>query len=157
MADKAHQTLLVHHGASLQHLVPEGHPERPDRIRAIEKTLKGEAFKDLLRMGAPVADRETLCLAHTEAVVDALFEATLEDGFLGIDGDTILSPGTMEAARRAVGGACLAVDKVMDGTVSNAFVAMRPPGHHAEKAKPMGFCFLIRSPSLPDMHRKHMI
>ena len=133
-------TLYVSHPASFDHVVPEGHPERPARMRAIERALEDERFATLVRVQAPRAEPSVATLAHPAEYVDALMAAVPEQGMVGIDSDTILSPGSMEAALRATGGAVHAVDAVMRGECRNAFVAMRPPGHHAERMKAMGFC-----------------
>ncbi len=134
-------TLLLTHSAALDHDTPPGHPECADRIRAVQAALEDERFAHLARESAPVADVETVALAHHRGYVDALMEASPESGLVQIDSDTILSPGTMEAALRGAGAAALAVDEVMTGKVRNAFTAMRPPGHHAERRVAMGFCF----------------
>src|SRR5258707_6385421 len=133
-------TLLVTHPACLQHLTPAGHPERPDRLRAIERALAHERFGDLVRVEAPAAALETIALCHPMQYVTAVREATPKEGLLGLDADTTLSPGSFEAALRAAGGAVHAVDQIMAGKAVNAFVATRPPGHHAETMRPMGFC-----------------
>jgi acetoin utilization deacetylase AcuC-like enzyme len=138
---QAMTTLYIYHPATLQHETPPGHPERADRIRVIERMLEQERFGELVRELAPVARSEHLVLAHPESYVRALEEASPREGLIRIDSDTTLSPGTLEAALRSAGGAVQAVDEVMTRTVDNAFVAMRPPGHHAEKATAMGFCF----------------
>jgi hypothetical protein len=134
-------TLLLHHPSTLEHRTPSGHPERPDRIRAVEKALSAEEFGPLVRRLAERADTDTIALAHPRAYVEAIEEAAPETGLVGIDSDTIMSPGTLEAIQRGVGAAVQAVDAVMTGEVANAFSAMRPPGHHAEKTRAMGFCF----------------
>jgi acetoin utilization deacetylase AcuC-like enzyme len=134
-------TLFYHHPAALRHEMPAGHPERPDRIRAIHHALSGEAFAPLVRRDAPEAMLEALTLAHPAEWVDALVAAAPAAGLVHVDADTVMSPGTMEAARRGAGGAMAAIDAMVAGEAANAFVAMRPPGHHAEKTRAMGFCF----------------
>jgi acetoin utilization deacetylase AcuC-like enzyme len=134
-------TLLVHHPASLEHQTPLGHPERADRIRAVERIFEQERFSHLVREQAPMAAAEALARAHPEAYLDMIRDAAPREGLVQIDPDTVMSPGTYEAVLRGAGGAVLAVDEVMRGDASNAFVAMRPPGHHAERTRAMGFCF----------------
>src|SRR5688572_2916751 len=133
-------TLLLSHSACLNHQPPAGHPERPDRLRAIEHALEDEKFSALMREDAPLAPLEAVTSCHPLDYAHAIQEASPEQGLIRLDADTSMSPGTLEAALRCVGGALAAVDEVMSGKVSNAFVATRPPGHHAETARPMGFC-----------------
>jgi acetoin utilization deacetylase AcuC-like enzyme len=135
-------TLLVTHPAGLSHATPAGHPERADRLRVLDRIFEQEKFAHLVRDLAPRGEREDIIRVHPGDFVDAMGEAVPQDGLVRIDSDTILSPGSWEAALRAVGGACFAVDEVMEGKVTNAFVAMRPPGHHCETRKPMGFCLM---------------
>ncbi|MFG1190883.1 histone deacetylase family protein [Xanthobacter flavus] len=135
-------TLLVTHPAGLSHATPAGHPERADRLRVLDRIFEQEKFSHLVRDLAPRGEREDIIRVHPSDFVDAMGEAVPQDGLVRIDSDTILSPGSWEAALRAVGGACFAVDEVMEGKVTNAFVAMRPPGHHCETRKPMGFCLM---------------
>jgi acetoin utilization deacetylase AcuC-like enzyme len=134
-------TLLITHPACLDHLTPAGHPERPDRLRAIERALEAEKFQTLARIEAPRASLETIALCHPMDYVTQIRDATPADGIVHIDADTSMSPGSFEAALRAVGGAVHAVDEIVGKKAVNAFVATRPPGHHAETAHPMGFCF----------------
>jgi Deacetylases, including yeast histone deacetylase and acetoin utilization protein len=134
-------TLYITHPAALEHQTPLGHPERPERIRAIEGVLEKERFASLVREQAPMAEMDSLILAHPEHYVVGLRDIAPREGLVRIDEDTVMSPGTYEAALRGAGGAVLAVDEVMTGKVANAFVAMRPPGHHAERTRAMGFCF----------------
>ena len=134
-------TLYLCHPSALNHQTPAGHPERPDRIRAIERTLEHERFAPLHREQAPMGTPEMAALAHPRAYVDAIAEVAPKAGMVAIDADTTMSPGTYEAVMRGVGAAVQAVDEVMAGKVKNAFSAMRPPGHHAERNRAMGFCF----------------
>jgi len=133
-------TLVLSHPACLNHLTPQGHPERPDRLRAIERVLEQEKFQSLAREQAPMASLEMIALAHPMDFVEQVRDASPREGLVRIDADTTMSPGSFEASLRAAGGACQAVDEVMAAKVANAFVATRPPGHHAEAATPMGFC-----------------
>jgi acetoin utilization deacetylase AcuC-like enzyme len=133
-------TLLITHPACLEHLMPLGHPERPDRLRAIERALAAEKFQTLARSQAPLAALETIALCHPMEYITEVREAAPREGLIQLDADTAMSPGTFEAALRAAGGAIHAVDEVVTKKAANAFVAARPPGHHAETARPMGFC-----------------
>ncbi len=133
-------TALFAHPDGLGHLTPEGHPEQVARLRAVAEALGAPRFADLDRREAPLATDADLLLAHPQSYLDALAEAVPPAGHVALDPDTWLSPGSLAAARRGVGGAVAAVDAVLGGEVANAFVAMRPPGHHAEPCTAMGFC-----------------
>ena len=148
-------TLLVTHPACLDHLTPPGHPERPDRLRALERAFADEKFSGLARAQAPRSPLETIALCHPMDYVEQIRDATPQQGMVQLDADTSMSPGSFEAALRAAGGAVFAVDKVMAKKADNAFVATRPPGHHAETARPMGFC-LFNNAAIAARHaQKH--
>ena len=134
-------TLLVTHNACSAHDMGEGHPERPERMRAVDQALESEIFQMLARDQAPRAPIEALTRVHPADYVAAIEQASPRQGLVRVDQDTSMSPGTWEAALRSAGGAVFAVDEVLGGKVVNAFVATRPPGHHAEVSTPMGFCF----------------
>jgi acetoin utilization deacetylase AcuC-like enzyme len=133
-------TRLYTHPIFLEHLTPPGHPERPDRLRAIESVLSHENFAALDRVTPVQADADQLMLAHPESFIDKVRNAIPDQGIVKVDADTSVSPKSWEAAVTAVGAATAAVDDVFLRRASNVFVAARPPGHHAEKVTAMGFC-----------------
>lgn len=134
-------TLLVSHPACGEHDMGEAHPERPARMRAVDQALEHEKFFLLARERAPKATIEALTRVHPKDYVEAIERASPTQGRVRVDQDTSMSPGSWEAALRSAGGAIYAVDEIMTRRAMNAFVATRPPGHHAETANPMGFCF----------------
>ena len=149
-------TLLISHDSSLNHATPMGHPERADRLRVVKAVLEDEQFSDLAREAAPEVEFEAVVRVHPMRYLEALRDAIpAEGGSARIDADTALSSGSWEPILRAAGGAVLAVDEVMTGHAVNAFVAMRPPGHHAETATAMGFCFLNNAAIAARHAQKH--
>jgi len=134
-------TRLYTHPVFLEHLTPPGHPERPDRLKAIERVLEDERFSYLDRVEAPMGDEATILYAHPASHLEMVRDAMPEQGLARIDSDTTASPRSWDAALTGIGAANAAVDDVFSGTADNVFVASRPPGHHAEKTRAMGFCF----------------
>lgn len=134
-------TALISHPACLRHDNGPHHPECPDRLRAIMLALEGEEFSGLLRESAPEATFEQLTRVHPARHVETILAIRPEPGrYFRIDGDTGMSAGSAEAALRAAGGAIAGIDAVMEGWARTAFAAVRPPGHHAERNRAMGFC-----------------
>ena len=139
-------TALFTHPACLAHDVGDWHPECPDRLRYVLRALEAEEFAPLLRELAPLATHEQLELVHPADYVKSILAfAPADGGRVMLDADTGMSAGSAEAALRSAGGAIAAVDAVMEGWARNAFVATRPPGHHAEGAQAMGFCLFANA------------
>ncbi len=139
-------TRLYEHPIFLEHITPDGHPERSDRLRSINIALEHPNFARLERRDAPQANEDAILLAHPEEHLAFVMRSIpdAEDGEAQInqlEADTYASPKSLQAALTGVGGAMAAVDDVFTGVADNVFVASRPPGHHAEKNKAMGFCF----------------
>lgn len=135
-------TRLYEHPIFLEHITPEGHPERPDRLRSLNIALEHPNFERLERKQAPQANEDAVLLAHPEEHLLAVMrQIPEEDGEINrIEADTYVSPKSLQAALTGIGAAMAAVDDVFTGAADNVFVAARPPGHHAETAKAMGFC-----------------
>jgi acetoin utilization deacetylase AcuC-like enzyme len=135
-------TLLVSQPNFADHQTPQGHPERADRIRAIEEALSRSRFDRLLRRDAVAGDLMLAELVHDSRYMAKLRDARPAEGIGQIDADTFISAASLSAAATGLGGALSALDAVLLGEVDNAFCAIRPPGHHAEIATPMGFCLI---------------
>ncbi len=144
-------TLYITHAACLDHITPLGHPERSDRLKVVDRVLEGEKFALLAREQAPAAPLDTIALAHPLDYIEQIRDACPTVGMVRVDADTSMSPGSFEAATRAVGAAMRAVDEVVTRKAANAFCAVRPPGHHAETVRPMGFC-LFNSVAIAARH-----
>ncbi len=133
-------TLLYSHPACLDHDTGDAHPESAERLRAVLAALGGAEFAALERRRAPRAEQGQLSRVHERGYIARILGQRAEAGRIALDFDTVLSPGSGEAALRAAGAVCAAVDAVAAGEARNAFCAVRPPGHHAEPARAMGFC-----------------
>jgi acetoin utilization deacetylase AcuC-like enzyme len=134
------KTLYYSHADFLLHDTGISHPESADRLRSIANALDTPEFSGLIRTSPPLGTEQQIRLIHTQSHIDNVLNAIPRHGLRYLDADTVLSPGSDEAALRAVGAACDAVDKILAGEADNAFCAVRPPGHHAESERAMGFC-----------------
>jgi len=133
-------TLFLSHPDCLQHITPQGHPEQVARMAHVLKALGASKFNDLQREDAPMGEAAHVKLVHPPAHFEQVQGMAPTQGTVSLDADTHMSKGSLTAALRAVGANIRAVDQVMGGHVQNAFCGTRPPGHHAESEKPMGFC-----------------
>ncbi|MEZ5658389.1 MAG: histone deacetylase family protein [Burkholderiaceae bacterium] len=137
------RTAYIHHPSSLDHDMGPGHPERPARVEAIERALAAAGLTQRMTpLLAPKVTREQALRLHPEALLDLLIEASPDEGLAMLDSDTSMCPQTWDAIQHAAGAGVLAVEKVLSGEFDRAFCCVRPPGHHAERDRPMGFCFL---------------
>lgn len=134
------RTYFYTHPVCQEHVAGPQHPEQPARLSAILEALEAPKFASLNRCEAPMADLSDLKEVHDDDLVDVVIGNVPEKGYVAIDGDTIMSPASGEAALRAAGAVRAAVDSVLSGEADNAFCAVRPPGHHAEPSRSMGFC-----------------
>ena len=133
-------TLVFGHQSSAEHDMGPGHPERPERILAVQQALDADRFKDLERREAPQATVDQIARVHDRNYVTKLLDAVPEEGRVQIDPDTSMCPESGEAALRASGAIVAAIDAIAAGEANSAFCAVRPPGHHAEPSRGMGFC-----------------
>jgi acetoin utilization deacetylase AcuC-like enzyme len=133
-------TIVFSHPSSAEHDTGPGHPERPDRIRAVLRVLESDEFSGLTRREAPAAEIDQIARVHPDGYAERLLAAVPVEGTARIDPDTVMSPESGEAALRAAGALIGAIDAVVSGDAENAFCAIRPPGHHAEPGRGMGFC-----------------
>jgi acetoin utilization deacetylase AcuC-like enzyme len=129
--------LVFTHADCTRHVTPDGHPERVERLAAVERGLAGLS---VARWDCPMGEEAEVLRCHPASYLARVKAAVPDTGWAQLDGDTFLSPGSFDAAMRAVGGICAAVDAVVTGAAKTAFVAGRPPGHHAERDTAMGFC-----------------
>ena len=134
--------LYITDDSFLEHDTGPGHPESPDRLRSVHHALNDEIFSSLHRRSAIDATDKQMAAPHSADFVSAIISAAPDDGYRHIDPDTVMSSGTDEAIRRGAGALVIAVDEVMGGKIQSAFCAVRPPGHHAERSRAMGFCFV---------------
>ena len=150
-------TLYYHHTDFLEHDTGPDHPESAARLQAIEKALSHPRFAGLKRVEAPLPlDSESkLALIHTPEMIARVLNGLPQQGLVAFDGDTIASAGSRNAALRAVGAVCDAVDQVLNGKADNAFCAVRPPGHHAMPSYPMGFCLFNNVAIGAEYARRH--
>lgn len=133
-------TAFLTHTDCLKHVTPPGHPERVDRLMALYSALDQVDDEHLIKVTPEPGQDTHIRHVHPQEYIDAINEASPVDGHISLDGDTHMSPGSLRAAYLGVGAMIEAVDLVMTGKAQNAFAAMRPPGHHAERTTPMGFC-----------------
>lgn len=138
-------TRLYSDDVFLEHATPPGHPERAERIRAIMAALSAPEFDALDRASAPKAKEEAVLLVHPQSHLDEIKRFVPTSGIARVDPDTVMSPQSFDVALHGVGAAMAAVDDVFSGKIANAFVCARPPGHHAEKTRAMGFCLFANA------------
>ncbi len=149
-------TAYFTHACFLEHDTGSNHPECPDRLRAVNKSLSDEKFGALDRRTPPEVDRAAIARVHSVDYIDSVFDRIPQEGRAHLDPDTVVSNGSQEAVLRAAGAVTAAVDAVHSGDVQNAFCAIRPPGHHAERDKAMGFC-VFNNVAIGAAHARHAL
>jgi len=135
-------TLLISQPNGAGHVTPQGHPERADRLVAVEEALSASRFDSLVRRDPTTGDLNLIDLVHSPGYLRKLSDARPAEGIRQLDEDTFISSGSLDVAASGLGGGLMALDAVLLGEVTNAFCAIRPPGHHAEIDRPMGFCLI---------------
>lgn len=134
-------TAFISHPDCHDHDTGEDHPENAQRLSAIEDRLLSSRISDFIKyLDAPEVTRDQLLRAHTAGYLEMIDALMPKTGYARLDPDTVISPGSLQAAKRAAGSVILAVDRIMGGEISNAFCSVRPPGHHAERSRALGFC-----------------
>jgi acetoin utilization deacetylase AcuC-like enzyme len=149
------RTLYYYHPDFILHTTEVGHPERQVRLWAINRMLEEPEFSNLIRVLPPLGTEQQIKLIHTVEHIQRIRDAIPTQGEYRLDSDTVLSPGSETAAFRAVGAVCDAVDQVLTGKADNAFCAVRPPGHHAEPNRAMGFCLFNNVAIAAEYARQH--
>ncbi len=146
-------TQLYSHPACVEHDPGNHHPECPDRLRSVMAGLDADEFTHLERLEAEEIDLDLVAAVHGSPYIENVLDHVPTEGRVSLDADTVLSPASGEAARRASGGAVAAVDAIIAKKADNAFCAVRPPGHHAESSRAMGFC-LFNSAAIAAFHAR---
>ncbi len=146
-------TFLFTHRACLDHDTGFGHPESSARLMAVLEELAKPRFKNLVRRAAPRAEHGQLTRVHEGSYIESVFQALPQAGEANLTPDTLVSSGSGEAALRAAGSVCAAVDAVATGQARNAFCAVRPPGHHTGVSNTMGFC-LFNNAAVGALHAR---
>ena len=146
-------TFFFSHDAFNDHYTGVNHPERAERVQFILKSIENISSNNLKRLNAPRASLSQIGYVHSEEYISKIFSLVPESGLTYLDADTVISRSSWEAALRAVGGACAGVDAVLEAKATNSFCAIRPPGHHAEPSRGMGFC-LFNNIAIAAMHAK---
>ncbi|MEF3076232.1 histone deacetylase family protein [Methylobacter sp. Wu1] len=149
------KTLYYSHADFLLHDTGISHPESADRLRSIASVLDAPEFSGLIKASPPLGTEQQIRLIHTQSHIDNVLNAVPRHGLHYLDSDTVLSSGSGKAALRAVGAVCDAVDKILAGEADDAFCAVRPPGHHAEAERAMGFCLFNNIAIAAEYARTH--